>query len=615
MLRRSLLAGLLLAATALPAFADEEWIKITSSNFELYTAANEKRGRKVVEHFETIRQFFLDVTGSKQLSTLPVRIIGFRSQKQYAPYSPNEFAAAFYTQSRNRDYIVMSNVSSEHYDMAVHEYMHLIQRNTGRKYPVWMNEGLAQLYETLKPVGKKVMVGDVQPGKYQLLQTKNWLDLQTVFDVDHDSEHYNEKKRAGIFYAESWALTHMLNLSPDYREINSYAKLRSAVVSGESTSAAIQRLYGKDVGEVFRDLKAYINNGRLFAALYDIKLEKTSEETEVRPAGDLESGLVLADLLSVMRDKKQEAEARYLEVSKQHPDSAEVFEGLGYLALRGHDEDKAREYLGKAVALGSQSPKVYRDYAYFLQQAGEPAAMRIQLLEKALLLQPDDRDTHTRVAFLYLREKSYIQALRHLAAVKNVEEDKAFSLFDAMAFAYYELERFEDARKALQRAEPYAKSPDAKLRVERMLEAIDYRMNPQTTPVVSAEARSLAVPESGDDETDATPQLKRRAAKEFPTTQPAHEVWRKAAGVDWLRVEGILETLECAGSTANMHVRSGNETLVFVILDPSTVVVRGGKTLEFRCGPQGERPIAVEFEKSEEADPGVAGVVRALEFK
>jgi len=147
------------------------------------------------------------------------------------------------------------------------------------------------------------------------------------------------------------------------------------------------------------------------------------------------------------------------------------------------------------------------------------------------------------------------------------------------------------------------------------LEAIDYRMNPQTTPVVSAEARSLAVPESGDDETDATPQLKRRAAKEFPTTQPAHEVWRKAAGVDWLRVEGILETLECAGSTANMHVRSGNETLVFVILDPSTVVVRGGKTLEFRCGPQGERPIAVEFEKSEEADPGVAGVVRALEFK
>lgn len=613
MLRRSLLIGFLLAATVSPTLADDEWIKITSANFELYTAANEKRGRKVIEHFEAIRQFFLDVTGSTQLSTLPVRIIGFRSQKQYAPYSPNEFAAAFYTQSRNRDYIVMSNVSSDHYDMAVHEYIHLIQRNTGRKYPPWMNEGLAQLYETLTPVDKRVRVGDIQPGKYQLLRTKNWLDLQTVFDVDHDSEHYNEKKRAGIFYAESWALTHMLNLSPAYREINSYAKLVAAVVSGEPTSAAFQRLYGKSVGDVYQDLRTYIREGRLFAALYDIQLEKTSEEMEMQLAGDLESELVLADLLSVMRNKEEEAEARYLEVSKQHPDSAEVFEGLGYLALRGRDEDKAREYLGKAVKLDSGSAKVYRDYAYFLQQAGEPATKRIQLLEKALLLQPDDRDTHTRVAFLYLREKSYTQALRHLALVGNVEEEKAFRLFDAMGFAYYELDRFEDARKALKRAEPYAKSPDEKLRVERMLEAIDYRMNPR--PVAVAEARALSIPEAMEDETGDRPELKRKSPVDSPSTRPAHEVWRQEAGVDWLRIEGVLETLECAGSTANMHVRSGGEILVFSILDPSAVVVRDGKTLEFRCGAQGDRPIAVEFEKNEEAGPDVAGVVRALEFK
>lgn len=613
MLRRSLLTGLLLAATASTGPADDEWIKITSANFELYTATNEKRGRKVVQHFEAIRQFFLDVTEGEEASTLPVRIIGFRSRKQFEPYRINEFATAFYTQSRSRDYIVMSDISSEHYDTAVHEYMHLIQRNTGRKYPIWMNEGLAQLYETLTPVGKKVRVGDVQPGKYQLLQTKNWLDLETVFNVDYESAHYNEKKRAGIFYAESWALTHMLNLSPEYTEINSYAKLVAAVVAGESTSAAIQHLYGKGVGDVYRDLRDYIREGRLFAALYDIKLEKAAQEFDVRPAGELESGLVLADLLGVMRDREEEAAARYFALSERHPDSAEVFEGLGYLAIRRRDDNKAREHLGRAVDLGSDSAKVYRDYAYFLQQAGEPAPKRIPLLEKALLLQPDDRDTRTRIAFLYLREKSYIQALRHLAAVKNVEEEKAFRLFDAMGFAYYELERFEDARKALERAEPYAKSPDEKLRVERMLEAIDYRMNPR--PVAVTEARALSIPEAMEDETDERPELRRKAPADSPATQPAHEAWRKEAGVDWLRVEGVLETLECAGSTANMHVRSGSDKLVFAILDPTAVVVRDGKTLEFRCGAQGDRPIAVEFEKSDETGPGVAGVVRALEFK
>ena len=616
MWRRGLLAGLVFAASVSSAFAEDEWIKITSANFELYTAANEKRGRKVVEHFEAIRQFFLDVTKSNQTSTLPVRIIGFRSQKQFEPYRFNEFATAFYTHSRNRDYIVMSSISSEHYPTAVHEYMHLIQRNSGRKYPIWMNEGLAQLYETLTPVGKKVRVGDVQTGKYQLLQTKNWLDLETLFNVGYESPHYNEKRRAGIFYAQSWALTHMLNLSPDYTEISGYSELIAAVVSGEPTSAALQRLYGKGVGDVYRDLRNYIREGRLFAALYDIRLEKTAQEFEVQPAGELESDLVLADLLSVMKDKDKEAEARYLELSEKYPRSAEVYEGLGYLAVRQVDDAKARKYLGRAVELDSKSVRVHRDYVYFLKDEGTPAE-KIEVLEKALLLEPDNRDTHYQIAFLHLREKSYVQGLRHLAAVKNVEEKKAFSLFDAMAFAYYELERFEDARKALKRAEPYAESPDQKLRVARMLEAIEYNLNPQPVVAASGPSPTMATPSSSDEELDERPELVRRQREEIPGEETERVArMREVKGPDWIQVQGNFKTLECLGSTANMHLQTGDKTLVLAITDPGTVVVRGEKTtLDFRCGAQGDPPIVVEYEEGDTGDPAVAGIVRAITFE
>jgi tetratricopeptide (TPR) repeat protein len=599
--------------------AEPEWIKVTSENFELYTTAGEKRGRNALRHFESIRQFFLDVAGVKEISELPVRIIGFRSPKQFEPYKINEFATAFYTQSRARDYIVMSNISSSHYDTAVHEYTHLIQRHTGRKYPIWMNEGLAQLYETLTPVGKKVRIGDVQPGRFQLLRTKNWLDLQTIFNVEYGSKHYSNKRHAGMFYAQSWALTHMLNLHAAYRESSSYGKLVSAVASGEPTASAIQRLYGNTVDQVYTDLRTYIREARLFTAVYDLKLNKTAEDPLVQSADGLESGLVLADLLSVMHDREEEARGRYLDLSEQHPDNAEIFEGLGYLALRAHDDDKTRQYLGRAVELGSTSPRVYRDYAYFLQQADEPPSARIPLLEKALLLQPGDADTHLRVALLYLREKSHIRALRHLGLVRKVDEEKAFRLFDSMTYAYYELGKWEEARKAAERARPYAKSPDEKLRVERMLEAIDYRSNPQPDSVVNVASAPIPAPSDGDLDEDndegGTPRLVRRSPAGALTSEERAALWEEKLGEDWLRLEGQFQTLECIGSTANMHLRSGDKTFVLAILNPGDIIVRGQKvTLDFQCGPQGDEPIAVEYEKSEEAGAGVEGVVRAITF-
>ncbi|MDA1315789.1 MAG: tetratricopeptide repeat protein [Acidobacteria bacterium] len=612
-LQRSALVVFLGAVIALPSWAEGEWIKVTSSNFELYTTAGEKRGRNAVQHFETIRQFFLDITGTTEFSGQPVRIIGFRSKKEYAPYSPNEVAAAFYTPSRARDYIVMSGISSTEYPTAVHEYMHLIQRHSGKKYSLWMNEGLAQLYETLTPMGKKVRVGDVNPGRYQFLRSKSsWISLETLFSVDYESEHYNEKKRAGMFYGESWALTHMLSLSPDYRELNSLGNLIAAVVGGESEAAAFQRLYGKTLDEVYRDLRTYIREGRLFAALFDIKLQKAAEEPQVEPASELEASLVLADLLSVMRGKEEKASGMYAALVEQNPESAEAHEGLGYLAFRAKDDNLARKHLGRAVELGSKSVKTHRDYVYFLQQNGAKAAEMIAVLEKALLIELDNRDLHFSVALLYMQDHSYVQALRHMGLIRNMDEEKAFRLFDAMAFAYYEIGRFEDGRKAAEKARLYAKSPDEILRVDRMLEAFDAR-TAEGEPAL--ERADLEVPVAEEDDVEQMLKLKRASQPSATETdQPAP--WEQRVGPGWLRAEGTFEELECLGGTANMHVQTADKRIILAILDPGSVLVRGTKTmLDFRCGAQGSQPIAVEYEASQEAGAGAAGIVRALEYR
>ena len=53
------LAVLLLAlGSTQPIFAAEQWLKIKSSNFELFTTAGEKKGREAILYFEQVRGLF-----------------------------------------------------------------------------------------------------------------------------------------------------------------------------------------------------------------------------------------------------------------------------------------------------------------------------------------------------------------------------------------------------------------------------------------------------------------------------------------------------------------------------------------------------------------------------
>src|SRR5262249_22300241 len=143
-------------------------------------------------------------------------MVAFSSEKEYEPYRPNEFAVAYYMPGAERDTIVMSHTGSDAQPIAVHEYTHLVMEHAGLKAPPWLNEGLAEIFSTMRPVGNKVMIGEIIKGRlYEMLNSK-WVSLSTILTVDHNSPYYNEKNKAGSLYNEGWALTHMLMLDKRY---------------------------------------------------------------------------------------------------------------------------------------------------------------------------------------------------------------------------------------------------------------------------------------------------------------------------------------------------------------------------------------------------------------
>lgn len=590
--------GLIFSA-AFPLIAADEWLKLKTPHFELLTTAGEKKGREAILYFEQVRSFFLQASPSKRVPEFPVRIVAFRSEKQYKPYRINESALAYYAPSQNRDYIVMQDISSEHYPVAIHEYTHLIIGHSGLHLPVWLNEGWAELYSTLRPKGKQAMVGDMIPGRIHALVSTQWLPLDVLAAVDHNSPLYNEKDRVGIFYAESWMLMHMLFLSPAYMQ--NFNKFVLATSSGRTFAEACQSALGKSLTEVQQDLRQYLQGRKLYAAVFDIKLEKSSEEPEVAPASAFESGMVLADLLAAAH-KKEQAKSAYEELTRTNPNQPEVQESLGYLAWQSGDDAGARRYFGRAFVSGTKNAQMCYQYAMLLRQSGSPAGDVIPPLRKALELKPDYVDARLQLGINLLDHKEYQPALDQLSAIRNVNEEQAQWFFSALAYAYLQTGHSEDARKNAEAAKKWAKTPEQSEQASSILRYLDEleaaRKAPAAAPVVKAPA-----PEASDSSPSPP-------APDAPASSPV------TVAVKVSRAEGTAKRLDCTGTTARFSVLVDNRIMVFLIADPNTVQLKhsGEATHEFTCGPQKAYRVVVEYTPQPDSKTGVAGIVRSLEF-
>jgi tetratricopeptide (TPR) repeat protein len=581
-----------------PLAAADPWVKLTTPNFELYTSAGEKKGREAILYFEQVRSFFLQGSVSKRVSEFPVRIVAFRGEKQYHPYRLNEFAFAYYTRGRNRDYIVMQDIVSEHYPAAIHEYTHLILEHTGQTPPPWLNEGLAELYSTLKPVGKKAAVGDIIPGRAQTLLSSKWIGLDALTSADHQSPLYNERDRAGMFYAESWVLTHMLFFAPNYRP--NFPKFIVAASSGKSADEACQSAFGKHLWEVEADLRQYIKGERFYRAMFDIKLEKSAEDPDVSEASAFESGMVLADLLA-LTSKTQQALSAYQELAKSNPEQPEVEESLGYLAWQSGDHEAARGHFERALAAGTRNARMCYDYAMLSRNGNDAVKNALPAFQKALELKPDYAEARLQFGLMLVNTRNYPEAIAQLRQVKKVDPEQAQWYFPALAFAYLQTGDKEKARENAESAKKWAKTPQQMEHADSLLRSLETRK-------ISAEA----VPPA-----EQHPHIQRTERSEFTVIEqapPANPFVGKEDKMN--RVDGIAQRLDCSGKAARFHVLVGKAQMIFAIPDPGRVLIKhtGELKHDFACGVQKPYKESVDYAILPDSKSGTAGIVRGLEF-
>jgi len=552
------------------ASAEEKWLRLRTENFEVYTPQGEKKARETAQYFEHLREFFLTYWGTRADPGTPVRIILFGNEKQYAPFRPHEQAAGYFTHGIDRDWIVISGYLPGWERIVCHEYTHLMVRQAGISVPLWLNEGLAEIYSTFKPLGAKIQIGDLIPGHFQAVQT-GWIPLPSLVQVKHDSPEYSGKL-AAQFYAQSWGLTHMLML-----------RLES-------------------------DLQNYMKrNDRFYASLIPFTPTKTKSESTAERLSPSQVEATLTLLLLNQPLKKDQIAAR---IAKLDRDTWEGHEALGYWQWRNGDLAAARQHLSTAIRLGATSAKLHYDAARAAMYAADRNHDSLAYLQKAISLYPEWVDAKLQLIEQYLYVGENEKALDVGREFKKISPAQASRLFRALAYAELLVNGPAPASPTMRRARESARSDFDRSECDRLEKFVQlYQHGTRTTLAEqmrsireSADRAESASYEDGvvTADPDRRPRIQRTELA-MAEDSPSREILMRPA--DSTPLDGLLVHMECSGSFPILRFDSdSHKGLEIEMRDPQKVnlqlLLPGEqlKPLELQCGPQ-SRKVKITYAK------------------
>jgi len=398
---------------ARPSAALAKWTRLTSDHFLFVGEVSERQMRGIAVRLEQFREVVGRVVSEDVTqSPVPTVVVVFQDDRSFVPFKPMfqgkpVALAGYFVGMEDVNYIAV-NAEQEAlaYGLIFHEYAHFLTGNAVAATPVWVSEGLAELYQTFEITngGRTAMIGRPSRQNLELLQTNSMLPVRDLIAVTHDSSLYNEGNRRGMFYAESWALVHYLTFGGPARA-GQLKKYLGAIGDGVPADQAFDDVFG-DPAVLDGELQRYVRS----VAFNVLRLEfdeKTASGSASRalPITDADAAGYLADLLARL-ERPDDARAFIARALETTPDNARVLTALGLFELRARNNAAAFPLLEKAATLSPGDAGVQSAYGRALTLRADQGATDEDLLyakartvlSRALEIEPDNVSTMVTLA-------------------------------------------------------------------------------------------------------------------------------------------------------------------------------------------------------------------------
>lgn len=546
----ALVAMVALASSLVPAGRVDaaQWLRLRSPHFVVVGDASERELRRVADRVEGFREGLMRALPNATVAIpVPMTIVVFATDGGFTPYKPlvggrpMERIAGYFLAGEDANYIAMTLAHGESaYPTILHEYTHALLSETLPAAPMWLHEGLAEVYSTYteRVDGRSALIGGAPAMHLRELQTGVPLPIEQLMTVDVSSAVYNEGERRGMFYAQAWALTHYLLLGNEARraQLPEFLRLRD---QGASVADAIRGAFGCEPKTLENEFKDY---GRLFSMKgFEVALDPNRRRqwtlaTERVASADAQTYTV--ELLARL-GRIDEARRVIDTVLGANPNLPRGLAALGRLHVRAGRVEDGLPLLRAAAERLPDDAAVTSTYARALVE---------QLRAQGIEVASRDRDGLERVG-------------RALDLAHRLNPDDVYVVAMQGYVALLEGADFERARALLERAVRLAPArQDYHLLLAQVFIAQRNLSGAQALlgPLVARgadtrtreQARSLLA--RAADDSSLTPDA---------ITAVGQALALRTLEADESRVLGAFERVECGSEGTVLHIQAGDRTL------------------------------------------------------
>ena len=424
-IRLAALVALIALLSPLAFAGPPQWVEVRSAHFTVISDAGEKQARHVLDQLERMRWVFQKLFSNVNVDPAePILVFAGRNTKTFQSAEPAPYLkkgrlnlAGYFLRTQDRNYILLRLDTEEDqhpFATVYHEYTHLQFASAGEWMPLWLNEGIAEFFQNTKIRDKNVSIGQADTNDILYLRQQRLIPLPVLFAVDAKSPYYHEEEKGSMFYAESWAVTHYLEITDREHNTQRLQQYLQLVSHHEDPVKAAEKAFG-DLKKMELDLESYIHLSQYKEFLMNSAAAPIDESAyTARSLTQFDADAMRAEILSYVQ---REDEARQVceTVLKADANNVQARETLGEMEFRAQHLEEARKWFGEAVKL---DPRNYlADYYYGLVsiQAGHPDDALIETSLRAAI------QSNPAFAPAYERLAAYL-GMNH----KNMDE--AFSL-------------------------------------------------------------------------------------------------------------------------------------------------------------------------------------------
>lgn len=445
------------AALSLPP-EKPKWSKADAGEFHIYSNASERDTRRVVEELIRMRDAIATITHLNVHAPLPVNVYLFRDRASFAPYrdaimhrKDAPFSGLFLP-ARDAKFALITVGGQDGSDRIIyHELTHYFIANTVAGLPLWLNEGLAEYYSTFKTRGTDVEIGHHVPQHILTLRDEPFIPLSRLFVIDHQSPEYNESRRQGMFYAESWALVHYLLIGSETRR-DQLPRFLSLLNAGKSTDEAFRTAFAASYDDLERELRMYVRHPLMGYRRFSFK---ELPVVAVPPVHEISRADVLYALGNLLIHAGPgllaDGQTFLNEAVRLEPAHAPAHAALAAANAFLNRDAEAIAELEKAIAANNADPQIYLLYGNTLleqaqRDAGNPAVASAagferarHMFERATELDPASARAWAGIGATYIVPggdvSAGIAALEKSLSLAAAQDDAAFNLVQLYARA------------------------------------------------------------------------------------------------------------------------------------------------------------------------------------